>query len=155
MRTKDVRSLVLDVLQDIPEPYSIHIIDEVFCKIEKDPGLNREYVRLCDSLGKDVVNNWGGQWIARYLGKVGEKQVPAKMSSLIRSYSVLDADASIKLSAADAREIMSDFYRANKDSLPQNVKKQRDLILSLILEGLAAEEAFSVALEGEPRKENL
>ena len=60
------------------------------------PGWLSRYDFLCTSLGRDVVNNWGGRWIALSLGKIGEQQVPAKKSKLIGSYSVLDPDAKVR-----------------------------------------------------------
>ena len=146
MKTAEVRSLILEVLETIPEPYSHHIIDEVFAAIEHNPEWRRQYDSLCTTLGRDVVNNWGGRWVAALLGKQGEKQVPSKKSSLIGSYSLLDAQARIKLKEADARKLMSDYYQAHRDELPSDVSSHRELILALLLDGLTPQEAFALAL---------
>ena len=108
MKTEQVKTLVLRVLDSIPEPYSHHIIGEVFFRIENDSSLLGEYDRLCEVLGRDVVNNWGGRWIARRLGKVGERQVRSKLSSLIRSYSILGTDLVVPTTEAEAKKQMSD-----------------------------------------------
>ena len=79
MRTADVRTLVREVLDALPQPYSHHVIDEVFAAIEQDPTLRARYDSLCSKLGRDVVNNWGGRWVGLALEKVGEQQVPSKM----------------------------------------------------------------------------
>ncbi len=155
MRTEEVRSLVLKVLEGIPQPYSRHIIDEVFFQIEKDPKLLIKYERLCTSLSKDVVNNWGGRWVALQLGKVGEQQVPSKLSSIIGSYSILDTDVIIPLTEADAQKLMSDYYLTNKKALPVGVQKHRNLIISLLIKGMSPEEAFFVALEDESAEVKL
>lgn len=142
MKTEQVQTLVLGVLKSIPEPYSHHIIDEVFSRIEQDASLLSEYERLCDVLGRDVVNNWGGRWIALKLGKVGEKQVPSKLSSLIGSYSILDTDLIVPLTESDARKQMSDYFMSNKSDLPSGIREHREQIISLILSGMSVEEAF-------------
>ena len=142
MKTEQVQTLVLGVLKSIPEPYSHHIIDEVFSRIEQDASLLSEYERLGDVLGRDVVNNWGGRWIALKLGKVGEKQVPSKLSSLIGSYSILDTDLIVPLTESDARKQMSDYFMSNKSDLPSGIREHREQIISLILSGMSVEEAF-------------
>jgi hypothetical protein len=64
MKTSDVEVLVREVLLTMPQPYSEHVIDEVFFAIESEPRWHQDYERLCSSLGKSVVNSWGGYWIA-------------------------------------------------------------------------------------------
>ncbi len=87
-RTRGVRSLVSDVLQTQPRPYSEDIIDEVCRAIESNRRWLAEYHRLCNELGVLVVNQWIGMWISRIVGRTGKGQVPAR-SGLIRSYSKL------------------------------------------------------------------
>ncbi|WP_156968951.1 hypothetical protein [Arenimonas metalli] len=148
MRTIDVRTLVREVLDSMPKPYSHHVIDEVFAEIERQPGWRSRYEALCSSLGRDVVNNWGGRWVALTLEKVGEQQVSSKKSTLIGSYSILDTDAKAALrkpNKAEAIQLMSDYYKCHRAELPRDVRDRRDLIIELILEGIPAEEAFAEA----------
>jgi len=150
MRTSGVKSLVEDVLESISQPYSHHVIDDVFLAIEKNPKWQLEYDALCSQLGKDVVNNWGGRWVAIALGKVGEQQVPSKASSLIGSYSLLDTDAKTlakKPTALEARKILSDYYHSHKSDLPVDIKKYRERILDLLTSGMPPENAFATAVE--------
>ena len=147
MRTEEVKALVLTVLDSIKQPYSHHIIDEVFCEIEKDPKLMSKYERLCDVLSKDVVNNWGGHWVAIHLGKTGEQQVPSKLSSIIGSYSILDTDEIVPRTENDAKKLMSDYYLENKQNLPVGIQKHRDLIIAFLLQGMSPQEAFCAALD--------
>lgn len=148
MRTADVRTLVQEVLDSLPKPFSHHVIDEAFAAIEQNPSWLSRYDSLCTSLGRDVVNNWGGRWIALSLGKVGEQQVPSKKSRLIGSYSILDTDAKVRRPSRDeALQLMSDYYRSHKAALPPNIRNHRDLIVDLLVEGVTAEDAFSEALK--------
>ncbi len=145
MKTSDVRTLVQDVLRSLPQPYSEHVIDEVFHTIENNSTWLKEYSSLCDSLGKTTVNNWGGRWIGIALGKIGEQQVPSKLSSLIGSYSLLDTDAKLivrKPKEQEALQMMADYYFANKTHLPADIRKYREQIVALIMEGVSPAEAF-------------
>src|SRR4051812_31153616 len=93
MRTSAVQALMRKVLATLPQPYSEHVIDDVFFAIESNPEWLRVYESLCTSLGKTVVNTWGGYWVGKALGKVGEREVASRKSKLIGSYSLLDTDA--------------------------------------------------------------
>jgi hypothetical protein len=138
--------LVRAVLSAIPQPYSEHVIDDVFYAIETTPEWLNGYESICSTLGKTVVNNWGGYWVANALGKTGEQQVPSRRSSLITSYSLLNTDAKTvmrKPKEADARQLMSDYYRAHKAELPSDIAKYRESIIELLMEGMLPAEAFS------------
>lgn len=151
MKTEDVRALIRDVLDTLSEPYSHHVIDEVFAAIEKDPTWRNRYELLCSTLGRDVVNTWGGRWIALTLERSGEKQVPSKKSTLIGSYSILDVDSKVvtgKPSREEALQLMSEYYRTYKGVLPSDIREHRDLIVELIMAGVPAEQAFTEAIEG-------
>ena len=146
MKTSGVKAMVRDVLDTLPTPYTEHVIDNVFQAIELNPKFLSRYHALCDKLGKTVVNNWCGQWVAHALGKVGEVQVPSQRSTLIGSYSLLDADAATiarKPNENEALQLMSDYYRANKGGLPADISSHRDAIVELIIAGVSAENAFS------------
>jgi hypothetical protein len=147
MKTSDVKALAQEALATLPQPYSEHVIDEVFAAIESEPRWLRDYEALCARLSKTVVNNWLGRWIGIALGKVGEKQVPSTKSSLISSYSLLDTDAKPverKPNEGEALKMMADYFSANKSHLPPDVRKYREIIVELIMEGLLPEEAFAV-----------
>ncbi|MCS6231296.1 hypothetical protein G3488_10570 [Shewanella baltica] len=149
MKTIEVKNLVREVLETLPTPYSHHVIDEVFYSIENEPLWRERYEALCSTLTKDVVNNWGGRWVAITLGKSGEQQVSSKKSNLINSYSLLDTDAKTiakKPSESEARLAMSQYYQAHKNELPPSVRNSRELIVALITEGMATEEAFLAAI---------
>ena len=151
MRTADVKTLVREILETMPQPYTHHVIDEVFAAIEQDKSWRARYDSLCSSLGRDVVNNWGGRWIALSLGKAGEQQVPSKKSSLIGSYSILDTDAKAvarKPNSAEAVQLMSDYYKTHKDKFPSQIRNHRQLIVELIEYGVPVEDAFSEAIKG-------
>ncbi len=152
MKTAGVKLLVLEVLATVPRPYTEHVIEEVFLRIEGAPDWRREYDRLVDALGRDVVNNWGGYWVANALGKVGEHQVASKRCKLIGSYSLLDTDAKTvakKPKEAEARELMAAYYQAHKSDLPPEVRRHREAIIDLIMEGMSAEQAFSMAAKSD------
>jgi hypothetical protein len=154
METTDVRNLVTHALRSLPRPYSEHAIDEVFFAIESNPRWLKEYEGLCLKHTKTVVNTLGGYWIGRTLGKIGRKQVPSKKSALIGSYSVLDTDAkprAIKPRESDALELMSRYYRDNRATLPPvtEMKKYRDSILELLMDGVRPEVAFELVLRGD------
>jgi hypothetical protein len=137
---------VREVLSSIPQPYSEHVIDDVFYAIETSAEWSQVYDSICSALGKSVVNNWGGYWVANALGKTGEQQVPRRKSSLITSYSLLDTDAKTvvrKPKEPDALQLMSDYYHAHKANLPNDIAKFRESIIDLLMEGIPAAEAFS------------
>lgn len=150
MKTAEVKALVREVLETLPKPYSEHIIDDVFCAIEHKPKWLQEYESQSSILGKTVVNGWGGYWIANALGKAGEQQVPSKKSKLIGSYSILDTDAKTVLrkpKEPEALQLMADYYQAHKTELTSEVRRHRDLIVELLMEGMPAEEAFSMVMK--------
>lgn len=153
MKTIEVKRLVDAVLANVPKLYTEHVIDDVFFAIESSPEWRGIYDSLCSHLTKTVVNNWGGRWVGIALDKIGEKQVPARKSSLIESYSLLDTDASTiprKKTEAEAMQAMSKYFFANRDKLPEaSVRAKRERIINLISQGLAPEDAFAAALESD------
>jgi hypothetical protein len=143
MKTLDVKLLVDEVMADLPKPLTEHVIEDVFVAIESRPEWRSTYDSLCESLTKTVVNNWVGRWIGVALDKVGEKQLPSRRSSLVDSYSLLDADASMvarKRTETEAREAMSKHFFANRSTLPEaTVRARRDVIIKLLMQGLPPE----------------
>lgn len=109
----------------------------------------KRYGQLCDEFTKTVTNNWGGYWTATALGKTGMRNTPSRKSSLIGSYSILDTDAKTSLNKPkeeEARHLMAAYFQAHKAELPADVRKLREPIVELIMEGLSPAEAFSKAL---------
>ena len=146
MRTSPVKSLVREVLDALPKPYSEHVIDDVFIAIETSPEWMNVYDSICATLGKTVVNNWAGYWVANALGKVGERQVPSKRSKLITSYSLLDTDAKTVVrrpKESEALISLSDYYQAHKSELPSDIRMYREAIVELLMEGMPVADAFS------------
>lgn len=151
MRTTEVRTLVRDVLNTMQPPYSHHVIDEVFEAIESNPRWRQRYDALCAELGRDVVNNWGGRWVAITLEKAGEQQVSSKRCTIIGSYSILDTDARVVAKSpnrTEALKMMAEHYKAHRALLPANIKEFREAIIQLLMDGLPPEEAFSEAVQG-------
>lgn len=150
MKTSGVKALVREVLESLPSPHSEHVIDEAFATIESSPGFRARYQALCDTLGKSVVNNWCGQWIAHVLGKTGQVQVASRRSTLIGSYSLLDADAIAavrKPDEAEARQLMYAYFQANRVRLPTTIQVHRDAIIELVMAGVTPQAAFSAVLQ--------
>jgi hypothetical protein len=151
MKTSEVRQLVHDVLDSQAKPYSEHIIDEIMFAIECNEHWLMRYEAACAELGKTVVNNWCGYWIATALGKTSERTVTARRSTLIGSYSILDADAvppKRKPKEVEALQIMSDYYRAHKPDLPSDIVKHREAIVEFLMDGMPAEQAFTMVIKG-------
>jgi hypothetical protein len=152
MKTSGVKAMVREVLETLQTPYTEHVIDDVFQAIQLNPKFLAQYHTLCNELGKTVVNNWCGQWVAHALGKTGEVQVPSRRSTLIGSYSLLDADATTvarKPNEKEALQLMSDYYRENKDRLPADIRLHRDAIVELIMAGVSAQNAFSAVMRSD------
>ncbi|MES2625368.1 MAG: hypothetical protein V4628_08825 [Pseudomonadota bacterium] len=167
MKTIDVKKLVTEVLKSLPQPYSENIIDEVFFAIEINDRLFRRYSECCADLGRVKVNTAGANWVRKELGKPTLREVPAKLSKLIGTYSVLDIKATPvrkkavankpkrvtttakKRAEVDARKLLSDYYMANKPSLPPQIGLYREEILKLIRSGVPVANAFEQAFDEE------
>jgi hypothetical protein len=151
MKTESIKRLMDDVLSSLPRPYTEHVIEDVFCAIELTTKWHKRYDDLCEEFGKTVTNTLGGYWIGRALGKVGKRQITSRRSKLLGSYSILDADAppppARKPKQSEAAQLMSDYYQANKDKLPASIRKHRELIIELLMDGLSLEQAFAMALD--------
>jgi hypothetical protein len=148
MRTAGVKHLVGLALSRLRPPHSEDVIDEVFELIEKNPEWRRTYDGLCTELGQTVVNNWGGFYISAATGGQSLRQVPAQRSTLIQSYSKLSPSHSAKpkkRKEAEARQLMADYFRQHKASMPPDIRASRELIIDLLVEGASAEEAFRLA----------
>jgi hypothetical protein len=89
MKTAPIKAFVEEVLQTVPSPYGEDLINDVFVAIENNSQWLQRYEELCDEFTKDVVNQFGGFWIGRAVGRAGVRQVDSKCS-LIGSYSKLE-----------------------------------------------------------------
>jgi hypothetical protein len=149
MRTSAVKRLVELALASLPKPHTEDVIDDVFHAIEHDSGWLKQYQGLCADLGRPVVNTWAGFWIASSEGRSGVQQVPSGKSKLIDSYSKLSlakTKAGKKIKEPEALQVMSAYFHQHKAELPARVRDYRELIVELLMAGLAPEEAFSAVL---------
>jgi hypothetical protein len=87
--TENIYYLVQDVLRTIPEPYGEDITDEVCYAIEKNHEWFRRYQNLKAEHKKDVVNNYIGVYTKKITGKESLRQVPARKSTIIKTYTKL------------------------------------------------------------------
>ena len=88
-KTEGVRILVQDVLKTFTEPYSEDVIDDVCWAIEHNPEWRSRYYELSEELTDWVVNNWIGQYTKELTGLNTLREVSAKRSKLIKSYTKL------------------------------------------------------------------
>ena len=150
MRTARLKSLIEEVLKTLPKPYTEDVVEDVFVAIENDPRWKKEYDDLLYNLHKNVVNPWGGFWIAHLTGRIAGEQVSASRTSLIESYAKLakgPKPAGKKVKEPEALKAMSEYFFANKETLPAAVRDNRSLILELIKAGIGVADAFAKSLE--------
>lgn len=149
MKTAGIKKLMELVLASLPKPHTDDVIDDVFHAIEHQPEWLKTYEDLCIDLTKTVVNTWGGFWISNHEGRASTQQVSSKKSTLIGSYSKLGATlikTGGKRKELEALELMSAYFHRHKAELPERVRKHRDLIVELLMEGVAVDDAFSMVL---------
>ncbi len=92
-KTEGVRELVHDALalSGFRDPTD-HVIRDVFLAIQRNAGWRQRYDALCNELGVDVVNQWGGRYVLYHFGKPRRKgRADAGVGELIKSYTVLDS----------------------------------------------------------------
>ncbi len=145
-----LKSLIEEVVKTIPKPYTEDVIEDVFVAIEGNPRWKKQYDDLNYNLHKSVVNSWCGFWIAYLTGRVPTEQVSASRVSLIESYAKLakgPKTASKKVKEPEALKAMSEYFFANKETLPASVRENRSLILELIKAGFDVADAFAKSLE--------
>jgi hypothetical protein len=151
MKTESIKQLMDEALSSLPQPYTENVIEDVFYEIELNANWYKRYSDLCAEFGKNVTNSLGGYWIGRSLGKVGNRQTTSRRSKLIGAYSILDADAppppKRKPNRTDATKLMSDYYYSNKEILPADITRRREVIIELIMDGMAPGQAFATALD--------
>lgn len=88
-KTDGVYLLVEDVLRTMSEPYDEDIIEDVCLAIESNPEWRRRYDELSEELRAGVVNNWIGQYTKQLVGLRSLREVEAKRSQIITSYTKL------------------------------------------------------------------
>ena len=89
-KTAGVELLVREVLATMSEPYGEDIIEEACLKIEENPDWRKRYDDLCDELGEyKVVNGWIGQYTKALTGLESIREVTARRSGIIKSYTRL------------------------------------------------------------------
>ena len=146
MKTLGVKVLVEQALDTLPKPFDKHVIEAVFLAIERNPEWLRTYTDLTVDLGKSVVNSAVGAWVARHVGRSGAQQVVSTKSKLAGSYSLLTFPLVARdgrRKEADALNILWQYFDANRSNLPKDIRKYRQTILDLLLEGLSPEDAFA------------
>ena len=91
-KTEGVKNLVKEVLISLPEKFlTENVTDEVLCAIEKNH--MGDYGKLCKQLGKDVVNQWVGQWTKALLdAETIDNSVPSKKNGISGDYTTLKFD---------------------------------------------------------------
>ena len=148
MRTTGVKHLVELAIASIPKPYTEDVIEDVFVAIEHNELWMTEYSGLCVDLGKTVVNNWVGVWVSKYVGRTGAQQVATTRTGLAGSYSKLTSGSKLggKRKEPEALQLLSEFFRANKSTLPANIREHRSSIVELLVEGMDPKEAFALAV---------
>ena len=92
-KTEGVKALVSDVLASpgFRDPTN-HVIRDVFLAIQRNPSWRRRYDALCQDIGVDLVNQWGGRYVLYHVGKPRRMgRADAGANELIESYTVLDS----------------------------------------------------------------
>jgi hypothetical protein len=150
MSSLRLKQLVTEVLAANNAPDAGDIIEEVFVAIEANPVWRKTYDEVSYAQGKGMAAAWTGFWVAHLAQRAGDVRETAARSTLIESFTRLDAPAearSKKLDEAEAVQAMHEHYKANRATLPPTVREHRDVIVALIMDGLPLETAFARALE--------
>lgn len=150
MRTLRLKQLINEVLDSLPKPHTDDVIEDVFVAIEQNVLWRKSYDEMVYELGKPVVNAWAGFWVSHAEGKTGENRETAGRTSLIESYSKLSAPAekrAKKVKEPEALKAMHDHYLAHRETLPASIRDHREVIVTLIMDGIAPDVAFVKALE--------
>lgn len=150
MRITRLKCLFEEAVKSMPKPYTEDVVEDVFVAIDNNPGWKKEYEDLRYNLHKNVVNPWGGFWVAYFTGRVAGEQVCASRTDLIESYAKLAKGPSVvgkKMKQPEALKAMSEYFFANKETLPAAVRENRALILELVKSGFAVADAFAKSLE--------
>ena len=150
MKSLRLKNLVDEVLDRLPRPRTDDVIEDVFLGIEGNEAWRASYDRMVYESGKAAVIAWTGFWISHAEQREGDQRQTAARSTLIESYSKLDTKAGKrgkKLKEPEALKAMHDHFVANRATLPADTRDYREVILALMMDGIATEQAFAQALE--------
>ena len=145
-----LKQLVEEVLETLPSPHTEDVVEDVFVAIEGNAVWRAAYDRMVYESGKSVVTSWAGFWISHAEKRTGEQRETAARSSLIDSYSRLVAPAekrNKKVKEPEALKAMHEHFLAHRAELPQSIRDYREMIVTLIMDGIATETAFAKALD--------
>ena len=145
-----LKQIVTEVLEAEPAPAGEDVIENVFVAIEANPMLRKAYDSVAYALGKGSAAAWTGFWVSHLTQRVGDQRETATRTTLIESYTRLVSPAAQrgkKLKEPDAVKAMHEHFQANREALPASIRDHRDLIVTLIMEGIAPEAAFTKAIE--------
>lgn len=145
-----LKQLVADVLGANATPEAEDVIEQVFVEIEAHPEWRKKYDAASYALGKDMAAAWTGFWVSHLTQRAGDQRQAAEKSTLIESFTRLAAPAAKrgkKLKEPEAVKAMHEHFTANRATLPATVREHRDVIVSLIMDGLSPDTAFATALE--------
>jgi hypothetical protein len=149
LKTVRLKQLVDEALDELPQPHTQDVIDDVFHAIETNPVRRKTYDDIVYSLGKPATHAWAAFWIAHAENATGGEVTPAARSTLIESYSRLvpAGKRGKKLKEPAAVKAMHDHFLANRESLPPTIREMRETIVALIMDGIAVDAAFVLAQE--------
>ena len=150
MTTLRLKQIVTEVLAAAVAPPGESVIEDVFVAIEANPQLRKSYDAVVYGMGKAATAAWTGFWVSHVTQLVGDQRETATRTTLIESYARLVTPAEKrgkKVKEPDAVRAMHEHYQANRDTLPASIREQRDLIVTLIMEGLSPASAFAKAVE--------
>jgi hypothetical protein len=149
VRLKQLVDLVLDGL---PKPHTEDVIEDVFVAIEGNAEWKKTYDRMVYESGKPTVTSWASFWISHSEQRTGDQRETAARSSLIESYAKLIAPTAKrgkKVREPEALKAMHGHYLAHRDTLGVDIRDHREVIVALIMDGIAVEAAFEAAV-GKP-----
>ena len=150
MSSMRLKQLVTEILKAHDDPKAENVIEDVFVAIESNPDWRRTYDSVVYTLGKSLTPAWTGFWVAHLAQRVGDQRETATRTTLIESFTRLVAPAGKrgkKLKEPEAVQAMHAHFMANRATLPPDVRAHRDVIVALIMDGLASEPAFASALD--------
>ena len=145
-----LKQLVDQVLEQLPKPHTEHVIEDVFFAIENEPNWRASYDRMVYECGKAAINSWAAFWVAHAEKRTGDERKSTSRGTLIDSYSPLvtpTGKLNKKVKEPEALKAMHDHFVAHRAELPPVIRDYRDMIVALIMDGVATEAAFAKALE--------
>ena len=145
-----LKQLIDQVLEQLPAPHTEHVIEDVFVAIEADPAWRSAYDRMVYESGKALVASWAGFWISHAEKRTGDQRETASRSSLIESYAPLvkpTEKRAKKVKEPEALKAMHDHFVAHRAELPAGIRDYREMIVTLIMDGIGTEAAFAQAVE--------